>query len=99
MILIALAAVVGWVGYMYMQSLLDSNTVYVANHASTTTPEVVVQVEYKERYDEMVQQILAKEKEMWETRARLSAERQASEELAKQFEEIANQKRLEEQSL
>lgn len=96
LILLALASVVGWVGYMYIQSLLETNV--VINNVKPE-PEVVVQVEYKEKYDEIVLQILADEKTMWEERARLSAERQASEQLAKQFEEMANQKRLEEQSL
>lgn len=96
LILLALASVVGWAGYMYLQSLLATNVVYVNEKPE---PEVVVQVEYKEKYDEIVTQILSEEKTMWEERARLSAERQASEQLAKQFEEMANQKRLEEQSL
>lgn len=84
--------------YLYFHELFQP-TEYNRQDTSTSTPEIVVEYRDREIYEKLVQEIKAKEAEYWENKAQLSAERQASEQLAKQFSEQANQKRKEEESL
>lgn len=87
------------IGALYGWYKVASQPTTFTAPTATTTPEVIREVEYKEKYDDLVKEITLKEEQYWKDKARLSAERQASEALAEQYAEQANQKKLEEESL
>lgn len=96
MVVISIMIVGG--AFLYFQNKHGVST-YESETPTTTAPQVVTEIEYKERYDELVKQIVDQESQYWADKARLSAERQAAEQLADEFAEKANAKRLEEESL
>jgi hypothetical protein len=93
-VVILIGLVVG-AAYLWMDQMFGTEVEYTAS----TTPEVIYQEIETERYDALVEQILEEEKQHWQDKAQLSAERQAAERLADEYADRANEKRLEEQSL
>ena len=90
---IALVVVGAYISVTYF----GSTETYI--NTATSTPEIIYRDVETERYDKLVEQILSEETEYWQNKARLSAERQASEELAEDYAARANEKKIEEQSL
>ena len=95
-ILLVSGVVLGGV-FIYLNAQNTSEYVRPEISATSTTVEVVT--EYTDMYNDLVIEILEKEDQYWKDKARLSAERQASEQIATQFSEQADAKKIEEQSL
>jgi len=69
------------------------------DNSTAPAPVVEIQTEYTDMYNDLVTEIHKEEEGYWKEKAQLSAERQASDQLAEMFAAKAEEKRLEEQSL